>query len=567
VKELSDQTRAAIFFVFAIGIFLIWQHFFMPAAPTPSQLNQKSNAAQTANATPGVQTGAAPVATAKAPSVAAESIQGTAENTVAVQSPLYHVEISNRGGVVRSWQLEKYLDNETPPRPLDLVDQDSAKELGWPLSLYLSDPNLESEANSALYQITPSTGSVQAPRQITMQWSNGHLSVTKQLDFKDGYATGIEASVLLDGKPIPFAVAWRGEFGDKAVPQASQTVSVFYSQNGKLATALQYKKLGTPGNQIQPYEQGGPMDFAGIEDQFFAAAFIPQDSPIALWHWTQWHHYVDNNQQVNEAEAQIAVAPVSPGPLSAQLFVGPKDLQVLGQQHPSLEGLINFGWTGIVAKPLLFVLVWLHKFIPNYGWAIVILTLLLNTALFPVKIASFKSARKMQLVAPEIKAIQDRYKKYSMRDPRKQKMNEEVMAVYQREGINPAAGCLPMLPQLVILWAFWRVLAYSIVLRHEPWFGWIHDLSARDPYYILPIGMAVTAYMMQKLTPMPTTVDPGQQRMMMLMPLFFVVLLFRYASGLNLYYFTANLVGALQQWYLNRTQPLPSRSKFKKKRE
>jgi YidC/Oxa1 family membrane protein insertase len=180
---------------------------------------------------------------------------------------------------------------------------------------------------------------------------------------------------------------------------------------------------------------------------------------------------------------------------------------------------------------------------------------------------SFKSARKMQLVAPEIKSIQDRYKKYSMRDPRKQKMNEEVMAVYSREKINPASGCLPMLPQIVILWAFYRVLQYSIVLRHEPWIGWIHDLSARDPYYILPVGMAITAYAMQKMTPMPTTVDPAQQRMMMLMPLMFVIFLFRYASGLNLYYFAANLVGAGQQWYLNRKQPLPSRSKFKKNRE
>jgi YidC/Oxa1 family membrane protein insertase len=567
VKEMSDQTRAAVFFAAAIVIFLIWSHFFMPAAPTPSQLNQKStNAQTTSNATPQIpsaQASNAPAALSSIPAVEAKT-----EGSVAVESSYYRVEISNRGGTLHSWQLEKYFDDQKPPHPLDIINKDISQELGWPLSVSLSDPTLEAKANSALYQITPGASDLAAPAQITMQWSDGHLSVSKKLSFHDSYDTDVEASVLLDGKPIPFVLAWRGQFGDKAVYQAPQLVSVFYSQNGKLATPLQYRKLGTPNNQIQPYDQGGAMDYAGIEDQFFAAAFIPNSSPIALWHWTQWHHYTDsNNQQASEPDAQIGVAPVAAGTLSAKLFLGPKDLQVLGQQQPSLEALINFGWTGVIAKPLLFALEWLHKYIPNYGWAIVVLTLLLNMALFPVKISSFRSARKMQQVAPEIKAIQDRYKKYSMRDPRKQKMNEEVMAVYSREKINPAAGCLPVLPQLIILWAFWRVLAYSIVLRHEPWIGWIHDLSARDPYYILPIGMAITAFAMQKLTPMPATVDASQQKMMMLMPLFFVVLLFRYASGLNLYYFTANLVGAAQQWYLNRTHPLPSRSKFKKNRE
>jgi YidC/Oxa1 family membrane protein insertase len=569
VKDLSDQSRAAIFFVTAIAIFLVWSHFFMPAASTPSQLNQKATNSQVAVTTSpgqGQSAAAAPTVAPAAPATV-PAIQAKAETLVVLESPVYRVEISNRGGVAQSWQLQKYFDDQKPPHPLDLVNKESATELGWPLSLMLDDPTLEAEANSALYQITPSGGAAQAPAEVTMQWSDGHLSVTKKLAFKDGYDTDIEVSVTLDGKPIPFAIAWRGEFGDKAVYQAAQLVTVFYSQNGKLATPLTYKKLGFAGNQIQPYEQGGPMDFAGVEDQFFAAAFIPGQSGLALWDWTQWHHYEANGQSALDPEAQIAAGPLAPGTFTARLFIGPKDLQILSQQQPSLEGLINFGWTGIIAKPLLFALEWLHRFIPNYGWTIVILTLLLNMILFPVKMASFKSARKMQLVAPEIKAIQDRYKKYSMRDPRKQKMNEEVMAVYQREGINPAAGCLPMLPQLLILWAFWRVLAYSIVLRHEPWIGWIHDLSARDPYYILPVGMAVTAFLMQKLTPMPATVDPAQQRMMMLMPLFFVVLLFRYASGLNLYYFTANLVGAAQQWYLNRANPLPSRSKFKKNRE
>ncbi|HTZ74928.1 MAG TPA: membrane protein insertase YidC [Candidatus Aquilonibacter sp.] len=562
---MSDQTRAAVFFVIAVGIFILWSHFFMPASPTPSQSAQK---AQTSQAVSTSTTQATAQAVPAVPSVPAtiQAVQAKAENTVTVGSSLYDVELSNRGGVVRSWRLEKYLNDQKPPQPLDLVNADSSQELGWPLSLYLSDPNLESEANSGLYQITPSAGPLKAPAQVTMQWSNGHLSVTKKLDFTKTYDTDLDVSVTLDGKPIPFAVAWRGEFGDKDVYQ-SVLLNVFYDENGKLNLEA-YKNLGNPSNRIEPAERAGPMDYAGIQDQFFAAAFIPRGNTtgLALWDWTQWHHYVENNQNQSEPLPQMAAGPVTPGPLSARLFVGPKDLQVLAQQTPSLEGLVQFGWTAFIAKPLLLILEWMHKYIPNYGWVIVVFTILLNTLLFPVKMYSFKSARKMQLVAPEIKAIQDRYKKYAMRDPRKQKMNEEVMAVYSREGINPASGCLPMLPQIIILWAFYRVLEYSIVLRHEPWIWWIHDLSARDPYYIIPAAMAVTSFTMQKMTPMPVTTDPAQRRMMMLMPLAFVLFLFRYAAGLNLYYFLSNLVGTGQQWYLNRTQPLPSRSKFKKSR-
>jgi len=263
----------------------------------------------------------------------------------------------------------------------------------------------------------------------------------------------------------------------------------------------------------------------------------------------------------------MAAGAPTPAPVRLRVYVGPKDFALLGKQKPPLEGLINFGWFGVIGKPMLFVLQWLHRYIRNWGWAIVVFTLAISTLLLPIRIWTFRSARKMQSVAPEIRSIQDRYKKYSMTDPRKRKMNEEVMAVYQREGINPMGACLPMLVQLPILYAFYRVLTGAIELRHAPWIGWVHDLSAKDPYYILPIAMALTSYLMTKMTPTPAAVDPSQQKMMAFMPLMLVVIFIRLSSGLNLYYFTSNAVGMAQQWYLNRTHPLPSRSKFKKKSE
>jgi len=567
VKEMSDQTRGIVFVVIVIAITFIWMHYFQPPTPPSKPV---STAVQTA---PAQSTGTKPAAGATAAASAAAAavtsakpVVAQAETNLVVDSPVYHVELSNRGGVVRSWKLKKYLDEENPPRPLDLVNPDAAQELGWPFSLVLGDKQLEAEANSALYEMTPSTPSAAAPTVVTFHWSDGHLDVTKKLNFTQDYQLSVEVDVALDGKPLPATVAWRGGFGDRAAFRESQFVSVFYKQNGKL-NLLAFKKLGTPGNQIESVEQAGPMEYVGIQDQFFTATFIPAGTEISLWHWGQWHHSVANNQQVSDPQAEMAVGAMNPGPVKLHVYVGPKDLALLGKVQPSLEELVQFGWFGVIAKPLLFVLEWMHKYIPNYGWTIVIFTLLLTMALLPIRIWTFHSARKMQLVAPEIKSIQDRYKKYSMSDPRKRKMNEEVMGVYQREGINPMGSCLPMLVQLPVLWAFYRVLNGAIALRHAPWIWWIHDLSAKDPYYALPILMVVTSYLMQRMTPMPTAGDPAQQKMMALMPVFMGFIFINLSSGLNLYYFSSNLIGVVQQWYLNRSQPLPSRSKFKSKKK
>jgi YidC/Oxa1 family membrane protein insertase len=584
VNELSDQARGVIFAVIAIAILFVWLHYFSPPVPPPQKGNPTTQAVapgQTSATTPapGEAAKAASVSAAKAGNVPV--MRAATEKITVVESPLYRVELSNRGGVVLSWKLNKYLDDDKPPKPLDLVNHDSSTQLGWPFSLTLQDSQLESQANSELYEVsaarleahangtTPAvplqSGDFEAPVSVIFHFSDGHLDVTKKLNFNQDYQLTVETSVSVDGKPLPAAIAWRGGFGDREVYHASQLLTVFYSQAGKL-NLLQYKKLGASGNQTQPASQPGPLEFAGIEDQFFAATFIPDGlANMSLWHWTHNHSVIVDGKPEDQPVAEMAAGSQQAEPLRLRLYVGPKDLALLSKVQPSLEGLVNFGFTGVVAKPLLFILQWLHRYISNWGWTIIALTLIINLALFPLKMKSWRSMQKMQKVAPEIRSIQDRYKKYSMNDPRKRKMNEEVMAVYQREGINPMGSCLPMLFQMPIWWALWRVLNGAIELRHAPFLGWIHDLSAKDPYYILPIAMAITMYLMTKMTPQ-TTVDPAQQKMMALMPLMFAAFFFTMSSGLNLYMFTSNIVGVGQQYYLNRAQPLPPKGKFKKKK-
>jgi len=571
VNEMSDQTRGIIFVVIVVAVTFLWMHYFQPPVPPPEKSGPVAGqvAPVTGSAQPTAMPGARQVAAAPATAPKIPLAQATEETNIVVESNLYRVELSNHGAVVRSWELKKYFDDQNPPRPLDLVNPDVAQELGWPLSLMLPDPQLEAQANSALYEVTPDSENFTAPAEIAFHWSDGHLDVTKKLKFTQDYQMSIEVSAALDGKPLAPAITWRGGFGDKAVYKASQLVNVFYKQADSL-NLLQYKKLGVSGNQVQPFEQPGSIQFAGIMDQFFAATFIPDGSELGLWHWTQWHHVTADNQPASSPEAEIAVGAAAPGPVKARIFVGPKDLGLLSKVQPSLEQLVNFGWTGVIAKPLLFALQWLHRYIPNWGWAIVALTLVINFAVFPLKMKSWRSMQDMQKLAPEMRAITDKYKKYSMTDPRKKGQQEEMAELYQRHGINPMAqlgGCVPMLIQMPIWWALWRVLTGAIELRHAPWIFWVQDLSVKDPYYVLPIAMAITMYLSTRMTPQSAAVDPSQQKMLRLMPLMFAAIFFTYASGLNLYMFTSNIVGVGQQYYLNRTRPLPTNSPFKNKKK
>src|SRR2546430_12364110 len=193
--------------------------------------------------------------------------------------------------------------------------------------------------------------------------------------------------------------------------------------------------------------------------------------------------------------------------------------------NPPLHGLINFGWLEFIAEPLFHGLKWLHTYIPNWGWAIVVLTLVINMLLFPLRISSYKTTLKMQRVAPQIKAIQEKYKKYSMRDPRKQEMNKEVADLYKKEGVNPVGGCLPLIIQMPFLFAYYSMLQAALDLRHAHWL-WIPDLSARDPWFVLPIALVVSMVATQRMTPQPS-MDPAQQKMMnVMMPLLMGLIFF-----------------------------------------
>ena len=600
-KELSGELRILIASLLSMAVIIVWVKFFAPKAPLNQP--QPTKSAQTAPANPGSATNPA-TSSATAPSSAGSNPASSASNasaiapppapnvpvksdsqerTITIESNLYRVELSNRGAVVTSWQLKKYLDDAKPPHILDLVHPKTSEYThGWPFAVVLDNSELQTLANSGLYQITsaqgaqaiaardgaPTTpipsgaGPIQAPAILQFTWSNGHLEITKRIRFDESYVVHVETTVQLNGARINSGLAWLGGFGDLTVPanpaQYDQ-VMAFYSENGSL-TQLPEKKLEGADHWTPGIWQGG-KDYAGIQDRYFSAVFLPPagtaPGTIETRYWRTYHPVPGpNGQDVAEPSTDVAVS--SPlQPLDLRVYVGPKDYDLLKKMSPPLQALVNFGWLEIIADPLFHALKWIHNFVPNWGWSIVVLTLVINMLLFPLRISGYRTTLKMQRVAPEIKQINDKYKKYKMNDPKRQEANKEIMAIYSREGINPVGGCIPQLLQLPIWYGLYRALQGTIELRHAPWFGWVKDLSAKDPYYILPLLMGLSMYFSSKMTPMTAT-DPQQQAMMKFMPLmmsglFFVI---PYPSGLAVYILTSGVVGVFQQWYLNRRHPM-----------
>ena len=548
-------------------VILLWVKFFAPKPPlAPPQPKPASTAPQTPSQVSPAPSGAASTSTAlanKQTAVPAAVPQAASEeHNVVVQDNLYRVEISNRGAVVKSWQLSKYKDDNKPQRVLDVVHPDASQQTGgWPFALVLDNPDLEKAANNGLYKLSSdAAATITAPADVTFSWSDGHLEITKRYHFDHSYVVRVDATAKLDGKPIAAGLGWLGGFGDLTVtnPAPVETVTTYYSEAGKIQN-FPYKKLEGLDKWAPGVWQGG-KDFTGIEDRYFTAAFLPANGAapgtLQTRYWKDFRPVTVNGVESPEPVPQVATA-TGPQALALRVYVGPKDYDDLKRMNPPLHGLVNFGWMEFIADPLFHALKWLHNYVPNWGWAIVVLTLVINMALFPLRISSYKTTLKMQRVGPEIKSIQERYKKYKMNDPRKADMNKEVMAVYSREGINPVGGCFQMFLQMPIWFGLNNALRFAIEMRHARWFGWITDLSARDPYYVLPVMMGVSMYLVSKMTPMTST-DPQQQMMMKIMPITMagIFMISPISSGLAVYILTSSIVGIGQQWYLNRQHPV-----------
>jgi YidC/Oxa1 family membrane protein insertase len=579
-QEPGSERRLLLVFVLTFVVLIVSQTLlkkYMPPAATQPQ--NKPAQAQPAAASPS----SAPTSAPTSPMAAARALpsttvtkQASTETETVIENDLYRITFTNRGAQVKSWILKKF-DNDAQNGPLELVNAAAAQKFGYPLSLYTYpgyDDTLHNRLASALY-VASNEGRLTAPATITFEYADQDLVVRKTFRFDHTYVLNVDTSVLFKGAEIFAPPAWPAGFGDQVTPASYAAAGIDYHNDASTersgyvffpnyVSRLAVKAI-SGGNTIK-----GPFEWAGTGDQYFTAIFIPDDPTTAAM--VTLHNAMEIPQKPgfnpvgasskDTANVDLLGAAVGDlrGPTTERMYVGPKELAVLDavpvptikNDSPDLRGIVNFGWWGILSRPLFLWLKWTYNHIVhNWGWAIVIQTLIITIALLPLRITQMKSMLKMQRIQPQIKSIQERYKKYSLRDPRKAAMNEEISALYKKEGVNPAGGCLPLLIQFPFLIAYYRMLGVALELRHAHWL-WITDLSASD--WVLPLLMVVSMVAIQRMTPQ-AGMDPAQQKMLtVMMPLMMGFIFFKLAAGLNLYYTESNLISIAQQAVMNRTK-------------
>lgn len=550
----------------AVAIFLGFQVFMKPKPAPPAPPAQTSQqAAQSAVAAAPAQAGAA---NAAQPASNEATVAAATEIETTVENANYRITFTNRGAQVKHWILKHYFD--TAGKPLDMVQVQSAARFGQPLSLFTYEPALTTQLNTALYQPSAS-GVVTAPHTLTFHYLQGGLDVVKTFRFDDSYVIAADFQVRRNGQPVRALIAWPAGLGDMeefegragGIPGLSRTPSSFaWSVGGKQDT-LAARKVSNDATLDGDYQ------YAATADLYFAAAFLPDEPARATV--VTLHNTIDLPTDLSNPASEkkpadvigLAVGDTS-GSTRLRVYAGPKQMDLLSSVHsigadgkadgPTLEPLIQFGsWLGLIAKPLFLALRFLYKHgIPNWGWAIIVVTVIFNLILLPTRIMMMRSSLRMMRIQPKVEAIKRKYAHLKATDPKRSEMNAEMMRLYKDENVNMYGGCLPLLVQMPLFFAYFRVLQNTVELRQAHW-GWLTDLSAPDPLHILPAIIIITMFLTQFITPSPG-MDPTQRRMMaIMMPVIFGFTLWHYASGLALYWCTGNLINLAIQVAINQS--------------
>jgi len=589
-KNLLIVLGAMLLFMFLFQQYASKNAPKQPPQPAAQQTSQPAAAPASAPSTGAVAPGAHPSAVAHgaAPTAASAPVkQAAAETETVIENDLYRVTFTNRGAQVKSWLLKKQKDDKG--NDLDLVNARAAQQYGYPLSLFTYDDALRTKLNSAMY-VPSATGeltvSKTAPATVTFEFSDGVTTARKTFQFDDSYVVHVSTQVRQNGAVVSAYPAWPSGFGDQLTLPSYAVAKIELQSGSDVHRYLVLNRHFYKSNEWVPNGAtlGGPFEWGGVSDQYFAAIFLP-DSPSST-------SLVEFNQPIPQDPAQtdpqerdkkhfdvLGAAVGDPaGDTSERVFVGPKALEVLQAIHAyapgssaaalssttsanstparpngtNLEKVVDFGFFGIIAKPLFLWLKWTHEhLVSNWGWAICFLTFIITLVLFPLRYTGMKSQMKMAKVAPEVKRINDRYRGISLTDPRQQEKQREIQELYHREGINQFGGCLPMILQLPLLYAFYAMLASTTELRHAHWL-WVHDLSSPDPTRLLPIFIVGSMWLMQRITPM-AGVDPAQAKMMqVMMPMMFGLFMWNLPAGLSVYFATSNILGWVQQRAMNK---------------
>jgi YidC/Oxa1 family membrane protein insertase len=564
-SEPGTDKRMLIALLLVFVVLGVVQYFMPKPKQPPQDQNQQQQQAQqsSAGAVP-VPVGASTPVPPKTPAVAMKLPvkAATAEAESVLETEFFKVIISNRGAVVKSWILKKHKDNAG--KPFDIVNQTVAPQLGYPLSFFTYDKELEKKLNESLYVGGASPDSKTGA--LAYEFSDGDIAVRKTFRPDKDNLLSVETDVLRNGQHVPAFPQWPSGLGDQLGSVAFAGSMVDWQQGGDVerkppsSGGMLRSKKWIVGGQTLP----GPYDWAATADRYFAVAFLPDElkgtTLVTLNAPAEVLKNADKPADGNEKTNIVGLAfGNNSGPTRLRVFAGAKAVNLLDsiQSHPGgpdLRGVYDFGTFSFIARPLFLWLKWTYEtWIHNWGWAIAFLTLVITMALLPLRISSMKSSLRMQKIQPQMKSIQEKYKRYSLTDPRRADMQKEMQALYKKEGVNPVGGCFPLMLQMPFLFAFYSMLNNAIELRQANWL-WIHDLASPDPLHILPIVIIVAMFVQQRSAPQGG-IDPAQQKIMAFMgPIMFGAFSWGMPAGLSIYLALSTLLGWAQQTVINRSE-------------
>ena len=458
------------------------------------------------------------------------------EQTVTVETDLVRAELSNRGGMIRSWELKRYHTSPPEAKPVQLVYQGG--KFKGPLSITVANADIDKVIREGLYSIEKDFTKLDAAHpvgHVTMQFHDSatHISVEKRLTFHhDSYLVDISFSV--EGVTESYDIGLGTNFG------IVEWGDGFIGLIGSASRVDDKIEKETPEKEL---ERTGAVQWVALQDKYFLSVLIPKAGAAAL--------AKTEGEKIVSAGLRMAASGVASS-VALQLYAGPKEYDTLRSLNVGLEDMIDFGWfiygswtiVKSVAKPIFYVLRFIHEYVPNYGVTIILLTMGIKLLFVPLQYKSYKSMKMMRLIQPKIKEVQEKYK--GDRD----RLNKELMKLYRDRKVNPLGGFLPMFLQMPVFIALFNVLYMTIDLRQAPFMLWVTDLSLQDPYYVLPVIMGASMFIQQKIT--PTTMDPAQAKIMLVLPIGLTFLFVNFPAGLVLYWLTNNVLTITQQLVTDR---------------
>ncbi len=554
-----EQARILLAIALSFAVFLLWELFFVERPPvepppkTPTQTAAKNTApAAESKKTPAVEPyspksekGAAPVAPTK---------PETPAKRITVNTPLYTAVLSEDGATVRSWKLKKYRETvEADSPPKELVGDDvtgGTVQTRWavPMGASMKNARFRLESDKTAVNVK------EVSRSVRFAWTSPEgVVVEKQYTFSpDSYLVGFSVDVKNGSKnPIKnsLKLSLVSYFG-----KSKKRSMGFQGASALLDGKVEEVKPGDTGEESP---KQGKLRWIALQHRYFLSALMPMQPEQTQ---VEFASPGPDLVECRQVEPDVDLAPGTQKSFEYELFFGPKSMKVLGDVGYELGKVVDFGWFDFIAKPCLWLMNFIYGFIPNYGIAIILITIITKVILWPLGNKSYKSMGEMKKIQPLMAEIREKYK------GDKKKMNQEMMALYKTYKINPMGGCLPMAAQIPVFIALYRMLYGAIELRHAPFFGWINDLSAPDrlfhfnfsiplmepPYGIpvLTLVMGASMLLQQKMSPPPG--DPSQAKMMMFMPLIFTFIFINFPSGLVLYWLVNNLLSIAQQYYTQK---------------